>query len=648
MAITQADTIQLLPTAEITAISIRQNNTGERQENWTTDQLRNYPAQHLGDLLAQESGAFIKSYGNGSLATVSLRGSGAGHTAVLWNGLPIQSPMLGLLDLALIPLNFVDQVGLQLGDNSAGWGSGAIGGVINLQNQWQRGHQWQLQADGLVGSFGLRHTQLSFNYNRKKWGSATRLFQQTADNDFSYEIREDLPLKTQTNAALFQRSLLQQFFFQPTTNQHFSFKFWTNQSEREIPPLTTQSRSEAVQTDDFLRFLVDWKMVQARTVWRAKLGWFIEQQNYQDPLININSNNDFQVGTAEVTLEHFFKSSTQNAAQQRLEIGAHHTYFAALADAYGQQRTQQRTALFANYRQQFQSFTWQVNLRQEMQDGQLIPFVPSVGIEKSINQHIIKAKIGRSYRLPTLNDLYWQPGGNPDLLPESGWSQELTWQNRQIRQKQWRYSTTVYNRAITNWVRWAFAAEAGYFRPQNLAQVWSRGVEQRVGWQRSINDWQFAINGGYDLTFSTNQIAIENPKIAAGAQLVYVPRQQAFGQLQIGFKNFNWVYQHSYTGEVATLSNTNLAAYQLSNTVVKYQFNRPRFGGQLFFRINNLYNKSYRVIERRAMPGRNFQLGVQIRLLPKEIFYMRCEVNLPFHPPLETKINVPRTKRVNQ
>ena len=37
----------------------------------------------------------------------------------------------------------------------------------------------------------------------------------------------------------------------------------------------------------------------------------------------------------------------------------------------------------------------------------------------------IEYHYGTGFRYPTFNDLYWQPGGNPDLEPEKSWYQTI-------------------------------------------------------------------------------------------------------------------------------------------------------------------------------------------------------------------------------
>ena len=54
----------------------------------------------LAEVLAQNTPIFIKSYGRGAVATASFRGTSPSHTQVLWNGMKLNSPMLGMVDFS--------------------------------------------------------------------------------------------------------------------------------------------------------------------------------------------------------------------------------------------------------------------------------------------------------------------------------------------------------------------------------------------------------------------------------------------------------------------------------------------------------------------------------------------------------------------
>ena len=88
----------------------------------------------LSDLLASHSPVFIKTYGQGGLATASFRGTGATHTLVNWNGVEINSPMIGQQDFSMINVFFIDDVNLLHGGSSLVNSSGGLGGSINISN----------------------------------------------------------------------------------------------------------------------------------------------------------------------------------------------------------------------------------------------------------------------------------------------------------------------------------------------------------------------------------------------------------------------------------------------------------------------------------------------------------------------------------
>lgn len=71
------------------------------------DAVTTKSVENLAQLLQENSTVFIKSYGSGSLASVSFRGTGAGHTRVLWNGVSLNSPMNGQIDFLCTLLHFL-------------------------------------------------------------------------------------------------------------------------------------------------------------------------------------------------------------------------------------------------------------------------------------------------------------------------------------------------------------------------------------------------------------------------------------------------------------------------------------------------------------------------------------------------------------
>jgi iron complex outermembrane receptor protein len=96
--------------------------------------LVDYSHESLDGLLKEQSFVSIKNYGVGGSSTISFRGTGAGHTQILWNNISINNVMLGQTDLSLIPVGIIDEADILFGGASLQTGSGGIGGMIALNN----------------------------------------------------------------------------------------------------------------------------------------------------------------------------------------------------------------------------------------------------------------------------------------------------------------------------------------------------------------------------------------------------------------------------------------------------------------------------------------------------------------------------------
>lgn len=592
-----------LDSVVVKAIKSRSENIGGQSQKWSTEKLNNLVASNVADLLQQESNTYIKSYGLGSLATSSIRGGSAGHTLVLWNGLPLQSPMLGLLDLSLLPLNAVEEVSLQKGGNTALWGSGAIGGTLGLNNLSDYSNTFQASIFSEIGSFGRWQQQGQVKFGNRNFQSHTKLSHLQAANNFRYTIAPDLPKREQSNARLSQQNFLQDFYWQKD-KQELEAHYWYQQSERQIPPTNVQTRSKAHQNDQSHRAIINWKYAAHNSILRAKVGWFQENLDYFDDQILLESKSQFTTLFAE------FSNQWQWRNQQQLYIGTTQSFTKAASAGYENQVREHRSAFFAFYQIQHKNWFFKSSLRQELVDGDLVPLVPSLGLEYQISTSLkANLKVSKNYRLPTLNDRFWRPGGNEDLLPENGWSEEVGLKGS-FKKDKWllKINTNLFNRNIDNWILWSIQEGQQFWSANNITKVWSRGVEQRLSLE---NEKWFKLIFGYDYIRSTNQIALTLPKIAAGSQLLYTPEHQGFIKANFHWKALKASYQHQFIGASIGI-NDNLPAYQIGNARLQYQVQKGKYNGQLFLNIHNVWNTDYFIIERRPMPGRHYSLGARI------------------------------------
>ena len=605
----QEDTLAL----PIITVEDKPTFSGEQIDQTDKDVLRQQPATHVGELLAQSTGVFVKSFGGGSSATTSIRGGSAEHTRVLWNGLPIENPMLGQLDFSLLPAIFIDKVAVHYGGNTAAWGNGAIGGTVQLDNKtdWKK-KQLIAQYTGTSGAFGLEQQGLKIGYGNEKFQFINRIFYQKAENDFTYFISDNLPRRQQTNAGTRQWGSLQEFHYRITPRQTLNAYFWYQTMDRQIPPHAAQSRSEAHQSDETKRLAVDWQYVGNSWLLKAQAAWYDESLLYVDPLSGIDALSSFNTLLGQLT-------GTKNIGKNhRLTLGIQEIFYKAATDLYQNSVTQNRQAIWSDWKTDWQKLSLQLTVRQEWQDGNAFPIVPSFGVVyRPWQWAALQGRVSRNYRSPNLNALYFFPTGNPDLLPESGWSRELGLNINFIKSNNWtgQYSITGFQRDIKNWIRWILPEGSFIFAPTNIAAVKSEGLEHRIDLTGVAQNTIIKVSLGYNQLRSIHKKSITQPRIAAGSQLIYTPKQQFFSTLKINYKAALLIFQHRFVGEVTSLNNNILPGYHLSDLTIGYTLKTKRWNHQLSLRVNNLWDKDYRVLERRGMPERHlsFNLNTEIR-----------------------------------
>ncbi len=61
-------------------------------------------SRNLGEVLSTQLPIYFRTYGNGMLSGISMRGTSPQHTSVLWNGLNITSFSLGQADFSILPV----------------------------------------------------------------------------------------------------------------------------------------------------------------------------------------------------------------------------------------------------------------------------------------------------------------------------------------------------------------------------------------------------------------------------------------------------------------------------------------------------------------------------------------------------------------
>jgi vitamin B12 transporter len=609
-AAAQVDSSLWLQPMEVTARRIDFTNVGKHVDALDSTPIARLPHTSLASLLSAQTPLYVRSYGIGTLSTLGIRGGSASHTQLVWNGIPIRNPMIGLVDLALIPTPLIDNASIHYGGHGSAFGSGAVGGLISLANEPLNTAE-HVSLHAYTGDWHTRGGSLKFNYGAGQFSFGTRVMHHVAENDFTYRLQDGLPEKTQTNHHHQNSAILQEINWNLNPHNSIIARAWWQETAREIPPTSVQTTSKSAQQDRALRSSVQWKHHGRGWNWQVKAAMLDETINFQDSLIKLYTNNHFRTWIGE------FEMADRVFDFLDIAAGLYAEQVEATSANYNGTNKRNQQAAYASLRVVKNAWVFRLQGREELTDDQWSPFLVDLATEWHVLNGITwKASVSRNYRVPTLNDLLWRPGGNPDLLPEKGWTAEsgfhLTSKPGQI---QGNASVTGYARKINQWIMWMPPVKdvRNYWSPINVSEVDSRGLEWRADARYIHRKFSAKVNTGIDFTWSTFATDLPEFRITSGDQLFYVPVENIVAGIQLDLAGFQINYQQHWFGDSPGI-NEPVKAGTMSNATLAYHWSKKTTAASIYLHIDNAWDTPYRLIERRPMPGRSAQLGISLSL----------------------------------
>jgi outer membrane cobalamin receptor len=598
----------------------------------------------LSELLSENTPLFVKSEGRGALASASFRGTAASHTRVNWNGININSPMLGMVDFSLIPVFIIDDINLRHGNSSIADGAGGLGGSINLQNRADWNNIFNAAFIQGIGSYGSFDEYLQIGLGNKKIQWRTRLYHNQSENDFTFRNRYkgDLengkiinPIDTNKNAGYHRYGLLQEVYFQPASKHMVSAKWWAQQADRSIPQITSSESPDNsnINKQDITdhKLVVDWNFYGNSSQILFRTGYSKQNMDY------VQRNQIEGDGFTPAIYSESSQSSLLNHAaykysvtkdlslESNIDINYHSVQSMDSVSNLGyiKQRLEYSALLAARY-----SLADIINLnlmiRQDIINSSASPLVPFAGIDFIISEQyklILKASVARNYHTPSLNDLYWQPGGNPDLLPEDGISYEAGLKKiTSLGKTELSSEISAYHSKINNWIVWLPGITVP-MEPLNIKKVRSRGLEANSKLDYEINALSLQIMAAYAYTSSVNQgDPLKWGDESIGKQLVYIPLHSGNLFFHLAYKGYSVGWQHnSYSERFTTTSNNPskrdwLYPYFMNDLTLAKEFSISRWELLAEIKIYNLFDEKYHSVLSRPMPGRNFMFMLKAGL----------------------------------
>lgn len=588
----QLDSIQHLEEVILSDVKLNEYAEGYQLIK-ISDTLIKRNSKSLTDVLRFNSTIYFKENGYGMVSSPSFRGTNAQQTAVIWNGISINSNLTGQTDFNTISPSSFSNITIRKGGGSTQYGSGAVGGSIHLNNSISFKKIQSSNLRLLYGSFS------TFEGNFKSIQSQENLYFDigvdfvSSENDYEY-----LGTDNKNDNGEFSR-------FNVAVNSGFKFEkstlIWNSNyflSDRNFSGSITAPSKDNYK-DVTTRNLVSWKTNTGKLTSMLKGAHLFERYRYFPD----KNKTLFFEGKSNTILGDY---QLDYLANNNLKFSSvlNYTYILADGDNIGANDRNTLAAVFLLKHQVSEKWSYGINLRQEFLNDFENPFLFAIdGKYKASSRYIIKINASKNYRIPTFNDLYWVAGGNENLSPETSYQGEI---GNEFSWKDFQIIVNGFYISSKDLIKWQ-PGEDGQFSPVNISETENYGVEVSGNFSRNFKNHEVNILVNYSYTS-----ALDKEK---NKQLIYVPYHKITGLINYSFKLFSAYYQVINNGEVFTTTDNigTVKSYSISNLGLDYKIKNKSFPISLGFKINNIFDTYYENVAYRPMPNRNFQIFLNIK-----------------------------------
>jgi vitamin B12 transporter len=432
-------------------------------------------ATDLPGLLQLAPGAQIsRTGGPGSTASLFLRGASSTQSLVLIDGVRVDSVSLGAPQLAQIPLDQVDHVEVVNGNVSALYGSGAIGGVVQVFTKDGGDHPRRFNFSVGYGSYHTQTQQAGVNGALDKDGKTTFSISlaRSKDDGFSSLNPAQAPNANPNANGYLNESI------SASLRHKFNDKWDAGITYFQSNGNNSYDNAYGAPTD--LNNLYT-KVRQMSVFANGKVtGWwtthFIVSEGDDRSASNTNGiyNGRFDTDNRQYTWQNDFAL----AAQQKLQVGYEHLDQSLDSDTFAAPDRHVNSG-FVGYSGRFGRHQIQANVRRDQYSdfGGANSYYLGYGFD--IAEHWkVSASYSDAFRAPSFDDLYYPISGNPSIQPERSHSIEAALQCAsnalgvmRLSAFQTRYSNLIDYRQVTPGIY--LAENVGHAKVQGLEGSWS-------------------------------------------------------------------------------------------------------------------------------------------------------------------------------
>ena len=602
-------------------------------ESLDSDDIQGLQANDAGDLIQKLTSTSIKSYGGlGGLKTVSSRGLGASHSAIVADGFSIQNTQNGQVNLGQIHADNIQQIiggtnqSVSLMLPISAQVSGSQFSMETFENHFGN-NGLQFRIIGKQGSFNQLGSYGTMKYSNKKFLMSAHGSYRKTNGSYPYTIQngsqtiEDFRLNNDyedhtwgfTSGFKGRRSFFRLGFLQKNFDQG-------------VPGaviLYNSSADERLKSSDNSIF-GDYTTKGNSTNFRAFFKLNVNQLHYRDPnflntdggISDMYKNRSLQVGANLVKKFHDQFKVNLGLEQIQSQLTVDNPNFARpiRAHHYGLIGADYEFANKMNLKLEISSqFINENNLNgmSAINRFRLNPFVK--WSSKEYNFKFIQEFWYRSsFRMPSFNELYYNNIGNTSLLPEDAHQINYGWSIYPIHSKN--YQLFVRQNFYTNFVSNKIVAiptkNLFIWSMQNVENARILGTDIKIGshWNISKN-----IKTKIDVNYSYQSAVDISEKSSPtyGDQIAYIPLHTGNVDLSVIYKSIGIRFSN-YALSSRYALNENIEENKVNGFIIStlstyYTWNTKQSHSiTLRFTIKNLLNESYAFVRSFMMPQRNY------------------------------------------
>jgi len=647
-AFAQTDTAKKLKEVKVSTSPIPKVQTLAPAQNISAGDFERYNAFNVADAVRDFSGVNIKDYGGvGGLKTISVRGLGANHTAVLYDGVQMMDAENGQIDLSKFNLQNVQEITLYNGQppnicqTARAFSAASVLSIKTIKPALSANKPYLITAGVKIGSFGLFNPNLQWQQRiSNNWSFIINSYIENANGRYKFKTQGDGSdtLHTRIGADITSQQVDGALYWTKNDSNKFSLHINYYNSDRGIPGAvinyTTTQPGRLWNQDLFIQ-------ASYERLWYDGFHLLLNSKvskdylHYFTPFLNTQGSID----------QHFTQREVYLSAALSYTILPNWEVSYAVDGSLNDLNTQYNFVPYTPFPIPTR-FTLLNVLASNYTIGKLhlqgsllnTNTIESVKIGKpESNRNIYSPTIMASiqpfntpnfqlrafyksiFRNLTFNDLYYEPVVNPNLKPEFVKEFDLG---------------ATYTRGLNGFFNYiTFTVDAYYndvtnkiiFTPHdafnssvtNDGKVDIKGVDAGIKTQVNLSaDWKGSLSANY--TFQ-NAINVTDPTDSYYLkQITYTPKNTL--ALNAGVNHghlgiyYNQVFssQRFYTNDAST--DYSMPGYSISDASIVYSFLTGHLPVRASFEVNNVFNKSYYVIQSYPMPGRSYRISFQITI----------------------------------